>query len=322
MKAIVTGGMGFIGYNLCKALLDDEQDWDVLVIDDLSSGKEWNKWDDVDYVIGAIHDRDEKGTVVEYYTNEHEADVIFHLAAIPRVSYSVEFPFETTHSNVMGTMAVLEAARKSPKKVRVVYTSSSSIYGGADQLPTSVNYPANPQSPYAMQKWQGEEWCKLYANLYNLDVVSLRYFNVFGAHSYYGGAYSTVLSAWLYHLYVNPNIRPFLEGDGEQTRDFCYVDNVTKANILAALHKNDFHGEAFNVAQGLNNSLLVCQILLENISGKKLDLEMRPTRIGDVKHTLADYSKTYDVLGYVPTTDFEGQIRKMAEWYEKSYREN
>jgi len=325
MKAIITGGCGFIGYNLCKALLDHDIGWNIMVIDDLSSGKPWNKWDGITYIESPIQEslnEYPRETAIEYYARCHEPDVIFHLAAIPRVSYSVEFPFETTAANMMGTMGVFEAARKSKKKVRVVYTSSSSIYGGADELPTPVNCPSNSQSPYALQKWQGEEWGRMYASLYDLDIVSLRYFNVFGMASYYGGAYSTVLSAWLYSLYVDPATRPFLEGDGTQSRDFCYVDNVTQANILAALSEKDFHGEAFNIAQGSSHSLLDCKELLESISGKILDLEYKPERIGDVKHTLADISAAKNILGYEPTTNFEDQVRVMAKWYEKSYRKN
>jgi len=324
MKAIVTGGSGFIGYNLVKALLDNDWvKWEVMVIDDLSSGKKWNKWDGAEYQICSLEEKETNGdTKMGAAVKGFNPDVIFHLAAVPRVSYSVEHPFETTQSNVLSTMAVLDAARKYGKhNIRVVYASSSSIYGGADQLPTHVDYPANPQSPYAMQKWQGEEWCRLYAKRYSLDVVCLRYFNVIGAHSYYGGAYSTVLSAWLYSLYVDPSVKPFLEGDDQKTRDFCAVENVTQANILAAMYDRDrFEGEAFNIAQGSSHSLLDCKNLLEKISGKTLDLEMRPPRKGDVKHTLADIKSACSVLEYSPTTDFEKQVRTMAKWYETSYK--
>lgn len=333
MKAIVTGGCGFIGTNLVKALLDNEwKKWEVMVVDDLSSGKEWNKWDGVEYVETALEARlhtmgkdttSATGeTAIDTFVKEFKPDVIFHLAAVPRVSYSVEYPYETTQSNMLSTMAVLDAARKHGKhNIRVVYTSSSSIYGGADELPTSVDYPASPQSPYAMQKWHGEEWCRMYAKLYKLDVVCLRYFNVFGPHSYFGGAYSTVLSAWMYHLYVDTQVKPFLEDDGLQTRDFCAVENVCQANILAALYeKSHFEGQAFNVAQGSAHSLLDCKDLLERISRRRLHLEMRPPRVGDVKHTLADITRSQSVLEYSPTTDFEKQVRIMAEWYKDGYR--
>jgi len=330
MRAIVTGGMGFIGTNLVRALLDNTwEKWNVVVVDDLSSGKAWNKCPKVEYIITALDnslstESGNKDTVIGILVKDFQPDVIFHLAAVPRVSYSVEYPYETTQSNVLSTMAVLDAARKHGKQnIRVVNTSSSSIYGGADKMPTPSTCPAAPSSPYAMQKWQGEEWCKLYADLYKLDVVSLRYFNVFGPHSYYGGAYSTVLSGWLYSLYVDSSIKPFLEGDGLQSRDFCFVDNVCQANILAAVYdKGHFEGEAFNIAQGKAHTLLDCKEILERISGKTLDLEMRPPRVGDVRHTLADISLSRGVLEYAPTTDFENQVKEMADWYEHSYRQD
>lgn len=324
MRAIVTGGSGFIGYNLVKALLnDDSSNWGVLVIDNLSSGKSWNKHDGAEYIIAPL-ESGEGGDLsyIEHSVLNFKPDVIFHLAAVPRVSFSIEYPYETTESNVMSTISVLDAARKYGKPgIRVIYSSSSSIYGGADTLPTSPDCPSNPQSPYAMQKWQGEEWCKLYSKAYGLETICLRYFNVTGPHSYFGGAYSTVLSAWLYHLYIDSSYVPFLEGDGLQSRDFCAVENVCQANILAALSQhNVFKGESFNVAQGSSHTLLECKEILEKISGKKLTLECRPDRAGDVKHTLADITLTESILGYNPSVDFEAQVRKMAKWYENNYR--
>lgn len=321
MKAIITGGMGFIGHNLVRALIEDDwKDWEICVVDDLTSGKPWNKWADVEYCKGSLESKVGDGTYIDKIVKEFKPNIIFHLAAVPRVSYSVEYPFETTSSNVLSTLAVLDAVRKHANPLtRVVFSSSSSIYGGADVLPTPPTHPADPKSPYAMQKWQGEEWCRIYAKMYHMDVVSLRYFNVFGPHSYFGGAYSTVLSAWMYHLFVDRDSKPFLEGDGTQTRDFCFVKNVTDANLLAAMYQDKFDGEAFNVAQGSQTSLLECKALLEKISGRELDLEMRPPRVGDVKDTLADITTTKSVLGYTPTLDFEKQVRVMADWYEKSY---
>lgn len=315
MKAIVTGGLGFIGSNLCRKLVDIWKDWQVLVIDDLSSGKECNKIKHVEYVIKSIVQPGLMNEIVGTY----KPDVIFHFAALPRVSYSVEYPLKTTEVNLIGTMAILEAVRLHNKNTRIVYSSSSSVYGGAEVLPTPIGHPCDPQSPYAMQKYQSELWCKMYANLYDLDVVSLRYFNAFGPHSYYGGAYSTVLSAWLYFLYVDQSIPAFLEGDGTQTRDFCFIDNIVEANVLAAESDRIFCGETLNIAQGTAYSLLDCKDLLERISGKELKLEQRPPRIGDVKHTLADISESRKFLSYNPTVDFPGQVQCMANWYRDKY---
>jgi nucleoside-diphosphate-sugar epimerase len=319
MKAIVTGGAGFIGHNLCQQLMkNDWSRWTVCAVDDLSSGKAWNQVEGVKYYYEPIEN------VIDGLVQDFKPDVIFHLAAIPRVAYSVEYPYETTQANVMSTLALLEAVRKYKKyHTRIIFSSSSSVYGDVKALPTPISSPPNPQSPYALQKWQGEQWCKLYSSLYGLDTVSLRYFNVIGRHSYYGGAYSTVLSAWLHHLYVDPTSVPFLEGDGTQTRDFCGVENVVQANMLAAIYNQDnFHGEVFNVAQGASHSLLDCKRVLEQISGKTLNLEMRPPRKGDVKHTLADILVTKNLLGYRPDVNFERQVSDMADWYKHEYRTN
>jgi len=174
-------------------------------------------------------------------------------------------------------------------------------------------------APYAMEKLHAEQWCQTFASLYDLDVLSLRYFNVFGPYSLFGGAYSTVLSAWMYHLYVDPDYQPYLEGDGTQTRDFCFVDNVVQANLRAGTRKEQFSGQAYNIAQGTAHSLLDCKDLLEEISGKELLLEQRPPRIGDVKHTLADTSKATVDFGYEPVGNFADQVVEMARWYESSY---
>ena len=313
MKAIVTGGQGFIGHNLCKKLRQDN--WSVQVFDDLSTGSELNVVDGVEYNRVSILCPEFINTVINI-----QPEVIFHLAALPRVSYSVEHPVKTTQVNTLGTVSVLEAARCCTTPVRVVSTSSSSVYGGASELPTPEETPCDPQSPYALQKFQSEQWCKMYSSLYGLDVVSLRYFNVFGPYSRFGGAYSTVLSAWLYNLFFDENYTPFLEGDGSQSRDFCFVDNVVQANVLAATSAYKFNGEAFNVAQGSAHTLLECKELIESIAGKTLTLEQRPERVGDIEHTLADISLVGSRLGYKPTTDFKSQVLSMADWYAAEYR--
>jgi len=318
MKALVTGGCGFIGFEVCKKLI--EIGYEVVVVDDLSTGSKDNKLSNIKYFHNSIHDT----RCPPYYMSDYDYDydVIFHLAAIPRVSYSVEQTLTTTQANVISTVRLLDCLRnkKNGKDTKFIYSSSSSIYGGADQLPTPEEIPADPMSLYAMQKWQGEEWCRVYSKIYGLNTVCLRYFNVFGPGSKYGGAYSTVLSAWLYYLYKDKSIVPYLEGDGTQTRDFCYIDNVVQANILAAESDQIFQGDAFNISHGSLISLSDCQTLLEKISGEKLPLEMRPPRVGDVKHTLANIDKARQVLGYDPDTDLESQMRKTADWYKNEYK--
>ncbi|MCL4867715.1 MAG: NAD-dependent epimerase/dehydratase family protein [Anaerolineae bacterium] len=315
MRTVVTGSNGFIGYNLCKSL--QAQGHEVLGIDDLSSGLAENVVPGFRYEWVKIQDKERIAALFQ----EYQPDVVFHLAAIPRVSYSVEEPFASAEANLIGTISLLEGLVKAglAGKARLVNSSSSSIYGGAEQMPTPEHLPGSPKSPYALEKYQAEEWGRLFHHLYGLDVVSLRYFNVFGPHALFGGAYSTVLSAWLYHIYVDPTYQPFLEGDGTQTRDFCYVDNVVQANILAGTRPHSFQGEAFNIAQGQSYSLLECRDMIEELSGRKLALEMRPPRVGDVKHTLADIAAARRELGYEPTVDFLNQLRSMAEWYRLAY---
>lgn len=315
MRAIVTGSNGFIGYNLCQKL--KELDWQVLGIDDLSAGLAENVVDGFEYVHEKIQNRDKMVEVIGRF----RPNAIFHLAAIPRVAYSVENPFDTAEANILGTVSLLEGILRSGLigQTRFILSSSSAVYGGAEQLPTPEDYPSHPRSPYALQKHQDELWVKMFVELYGLDGLCLRYFNVFGPHSLFGGAYSTVLSAWLYHLYVDPDYQPYLEGDGTQSRDFCFVDNVVQANLLAATRERPFTGQPLNVAQGKAHTLLEVKEMLEEIAGRELPLEKRPSRIGDVNHTLADISQAQAELGYNPSTDFINQLNRMAEWYRTSY---
>jgi UDP-glucose 4-epimerase len=315
MRAIVTGCHGFIGYNLSKKL--KELDWQVIGIDDLSSGLAENRVAGFEYIHEKIQNRDRMAEVL----GDFRPNVIFHFAAIPRVGYSVENPFDTTEANVLGTVSLLEGIIKSGlvEQTRFVMSSSSSVYGGAELRPTPEDYAANPRSPYALQKYQDELWVKMFVELYGLDALTLRYFNVFGPHAIFGGAYSTVLTAWFYHLYVRPDYQPYLEGDGSQSRDFCFVDNVIQANVLAATRERPFSGQPINVAQGKAHTLLEVKEMLEEISGRELHLEKRPPRVGDVDHTLADISRAKEELGYAPSTDFLNQLAIMAEWYRTSY---
>lgn len=315
MRAIVTGCHGFIGYNLCQKL--KELDWQVLGIDDLSAGLAENIVDGFEYVHEKIQNRDKMVEVIGRF----RPNAIFHLAAIPRVAYSVENPFDTAEANILGTVSLLEGILRSGLigQTRFILSSSSAVYGGAELMPTPEDHPSNPRSPYALQKYQDELWVKLFVELYGLDGLCLRYFNVFGPHSLFGGAYSTVLSAWLYHLYVDPHYQPYLEGDGTQSRDFCFVDNVVQANLLAATRERPFSGQPLNVAQGKAHTLLEAKEMLEEISGRELHLEKRPPRVGDVNHTLADISQARAELGYNPSTDFTNQLAKMAEWYRTAY---
>lgn len=318
MRAVVTGGCGFIGYNLCKYLNTDSLcDWDVIVIDDLSTGDKKNVVDSVKfkYIFEPITQQ-----LCEPIFRKQHTQVVFHLASVPRVSYSVEYPLETFKSNTLAAISLFESVRKSNMHCRIINSSSSSVYGGSVDFPTKEDHKCEPKSPYALEKYETEKWAQMYANLYDMDIVSLRYFNVFGEGSKFGGAYSTVLSAWMYHLFVDQNYIPFLEGDGSQSRDFCYIDNVVNANILCTESKIDkFNGQCYNIAHGESHTLLACKDILEDICGSELKLEHRPDREGDVKHTLADISAAKKDFRYNPKVEFKLQVKKMCEWYSNYY---
>jgi UDP-glucose 4-epimerase len=256
------------------------------------------------------------GKILEKIFSKHKPEYIFHFAAIPRVSYSVQNPLQTTNVNIDGTVNLLEKANKYGVK-RLILSSSSSVYGGAKKLPTkeSENFP-DPKSPYAAQKYADEIFCKIFSDLYSIDTVCLRYFNVFGPGQYGDSAYSTVVSAWLESLYFPKNKKAFIEGDGKQSRDFCYVDNVINANILAMKSKKNFKGETFNIAHGERTSVNEVKDLIEKYTNKKIDLEKRPKRIGDVLHTHADVSKAKKWFGYEPYVRFEEGLKKTVKWFE------
>jgi len=241
-----------------------------------------------------------------------EFDVVFHVAAIPRVAYSVAEPYKTTDVNVAKTVNFLKACVDG-KVRRIVFSSSSSVYGGAEELPTPVDYPKNPKSPYAWQKSSIEDFTKIMCELYEeTDVVCLRYFNVFGPGQFGGSPYSTAISAWCDAIKNEKQLRK--DGTGDQSRDFSYIDNVVDANILAMNCDKKFTGECYNIACGdriSNNQIL------EKFKQRfgELDIKQAPFRAGDVMHTQADISKTISDLGYKPTTKFWEGLEKTFEWW-------
>ena len=303
MKALVTGGAGFIGSNLAKRLFDDG--WSVDIVDDLSNGHtEFLKG------IGGIKFyHDFASDIILERIKDGFYDVVFHQAAVPRVSYSVEHPFETTDTNINKTVKLMEACIGNVK--RFVFASSSSVYGGADVLPTSETEPKRPVSPYALQKSVIEEYGKLFHKLYGLETVCLRYFNVFGPNQYGDSPYSTAISAWCHAVKHGTTLRS--DGDGEQSRDLCYVDNVVDANVIVATAEREFAGDCFNVACGDRTSN---NEILEFFKEKYKDIEIfhAPERAGDVKHTQADVS-ALEELGYEPKVKFWDGLERTIEWW-------
>jgi nucleoside-diphosphate-sugar epimerase len=329
-KALVTGGCGFIGSNLTKELV--RLGWEVDVVDNMSNGhlelleglKTRVLPNGSFYTAFAMQDniKREHGEVLviqDDYTDQNvlngifqgSYDVIFHQAAIPRVSYSVENPSHTTDENISKTMMLFETAAGNVD--RIVWASSSSVYGGAKNMPTEETEPKNPKSPYAWQKSAIEDFAKFAYDLYNLDIVCLRYFNVFGPGQYGDSPYSTAVSSWCHAIKNDQECRS--DGDGEQSRDMCFIDNVVSANILAAKRKNPFKGECYNIAcnrRVSNNEIL--EHLKERFKDK-VKVRHAPERPGDVKHTRAAIQKAKRDFGYEPLVHFWEGLEKTIRWW-------
>ena len=327
--ALVTGGCGFIGSSLVKELV--KLGWQVDIVDNMSNGHlelleglklrvlpngsfyTAYKMQDIpraqDEVLVMQDDFADDNILNGIYQGTYNA--IFHQAAMPRVSYSVENPFETTNENISKTVKLFESA--SGTVDRIVWASSSSVYGGSENLPTKETESKDIKSPYAWQKSAIEDFSKLAYDLYNLDIVCLRYFNVFGPGQYGDSPYSTAVSAWCNSIKKDQECRS--DGDGEQTRDMCYIDNVVSANILAAQKKEPFKGACYNI--GCNRSVSNNEILeaLKEKFGEKVKVIHAPVRAGDVKHTLADVSKAKKDFGYEPLVHFWEGLEKTIHWW-------
>ncbi len=245
---------------------------------------------------------------------------VLHLAALPQVAYSMQEPLRSAASNALGALAVLQALARAglADRTRLVLASSSSVYGGARARPTPETHPCRPASPYALAKLQAEQWAQLFHRLRGQDVVCLRYFNVYGPFARFGGAYSGVIPAWLHSLYVDPSSQPHLAGDGRQTRDFAFVDDVVQANLAAATRAQGFAGETLNIGSGRAHSLLELREALESLTGRPLPLARRPPRPGDVDHALADISRARTELAYEPATGLRSGLARTIAWFREA----
>ena len=310
-KYLITGGAGFIGCNMARFLLGKGHD--VVVLDNFSTGKRENVTD----ILGRIElieaDIRDRGAIERAATS---CAAIFHLAALGSVPRSVEDPLTSHDVNVNGTINVLEVARsKGPR--RVVFAASSSAYGNQVELPKHEKMVPSPISPYAASKLAGESYMQAYAASYGLETLCLRYFNVFGPFQDPQGAYAAVIPAWVSRLLRGQS--PIVYGDGEQSRDFCYIGNVCQANWLAAnADAKACNGQTLNIACNKSTSLNEILKLLNRLLGTKVEAIYQPLRAGDVKHSLADISAAAAVIGYKPEVFFEEGLKKSIEWYRKS----
>jgi nucleoside-diphosphate-sugar epimerase len=306
MRVLVTGGGGFIGANLVERLLADGRD--VRVLDNFATGHRHNLnefADSIELIEGDI----------QSYERVHNAvrgcEIVYHQAALPSVPRSIQDPLTSTAVNVTGTLNVLLAARDEGVR-RVVAASSSSIYGANPALPKDEEMPTLPISPYATSKLAIEGYCRSFALVYGLETVCLRYFNIFGSRQDPLSAYAAVIPKFI--LALLDGRAPTIHGDGEQSRDFTYIDNAVDANVRAA-EADGVSGQAFNIACGERISLNELYAEIQALAGTSIEPEHTESRPGDVKHSLADISRAREALGYQVTIDVREGLRRTFDWY-------
>ncbi len=306
---LVTGGAGFIGSNLCEAILN--LGYKVRCLDDLSTGKQANvdlfiNHPNYEFIKGDIKDLD---TCIKACEG---VDYVLNQAAWGSVPRSIEMPLFYCANNIQGTLNMMEAARQKGVK-KFVYASSSSVYGDEAHLPKKEGIEGNLLSPYALTKRCDEEWAKMYTMHYGLDTYGLRYFNVFGRRQDPNGAYAAVIPKFIKML-LNDE-RPTINGDGQQSRDFTYIENVIEANLKACLAPHEAAGQAFNIAYGGREYLNDIYKTLVDALGKDIQPIYGPDRKGDIKHSNADISKARELLGYDPEYDFHRGLNEAIDWY-------
>ncbi len=305
-KVLITGGAGFIGSHLAAAIV--ERGCEVTILDNLSTGKLENMAsfrEKIRFVEGSITDADVVADCCK------GIDTVFHEAALASVPRSVDDPFTSNLHNIDGTLNVLIGARDAGVK-RLVYAASSSAYGDSETLPKREDMPYAPMSPYAVQKYVGELYLKVFADLYGLSTIGLRYFNIFGPRQDPASQYAAVIPIFITKLLAGE--APTINGDGSYSRDFTYIDNVVHANILAA-EAPDPGGVTVNMACGDRFSLNELYECIQDCADKHLEPNYGPARAGDVPHSLADIGLAREVIGYEPLIDFKTGLAKTVAWY-------
>lgn len=320
MRVLVTGGMGFIGSHLVKKLHILNHTIDI--VDNLYSGREdrLSQLEIRDSFPGLIYKKEERN-FIRFFKDDFAGsvldivasgiyDVIYHLAAMPQVSFSIDNPAETSENNLNKTIKLFDAARIG--STRVVFSSSCAVYGNTTDLPVRESVVKSPISPYAWQKSACEDVANLFCRLYKeSDIVCLRYFNVYGPEQYGDSPYASAVSAWCHAIKNNSICRS--DGDGTQSRDMCYVDDVVTANILASEKSKRHNGECYNIASGktvTNNEIL--EYFTDNF---KIKIRKAPRREGDIMHMHAEISKSKEGLGYEPKVEFWEGLEKTFKWW-------
>lgn len=309
---LVTGGAGFIGSNLCEAILN--MGYRVRCLDDLSTGKREN----VEMFLDHPNYTFMKGDIKNFDTcmkATEGVDYVLHQAAWGSVPRSIEMPMFYAHNNIMGTMNMLEASHKNGVK-RFVYASSSSVYGDEPVLPKCEGREGNLLSPYAVGKRVNEECAKQYTMHCGLETIGLRYFNVFGRRQDPNGAYAAVIPKFLKQLLSGET--PTIHGDGKQSRDFTYIENVIEANLKSCLAPKEASGQAYNIAYGGREYLIDIYYGLTKALNLDVEPHFGPERAGDIKHSNADISKARNLLGYDPSWSFERGIQAAIAWYKEN----
>ena len=306
-RALVTGGAGFIGSHIVEALV--QLGAEVVVLDDLSAGRRDNfaPFKLKEFIGASILDREAVALAMR------GVNIVFHQAAMASVPLSIEKPREFYEVNVIGTLNVLQAAAEAKVK-RVTFAASSSAYGETEILPKVEAFPPEPLSPYAASKVAGEGLMRAWSNCYGIDTISLRYFNIFGPRQSADSAYAAVIAAFAKSMLAGK--RPQIFGDGEQSRDFTYVDNAVHANLLAARSAKSLRGDILNIACGKRITLnQLAKTMSDALDRSDLMPTHQPSRKGDVKHSLADLTHAKNVIGYEPIVDFPTGLRATLEWY-------
>jgi UDP-glucose 4-epimerase len=310
-RFLITGGAGFIGSNLARRLLSMGEE--VVILDDLSTGKMENLEDisgRTKMVVGDICD------IAKVREAMAGVNYVFHHAAVVSVPRSVDDPVRTNEVNVDGTLNCLEVAREVGAR-RFVYAASSSAYGDSEELPKHEDMKPHPLSPYGVSKLVGEMYCRVFYEVYGLPTVSLRYFNIFGPYQDPHSQYAAVVPIFIAKLLSDQS--PLIFGDGEQSRDFTYIDNAIQANLLA-VRSDKADGKVINVACGARYTLNELVESLKTLIGSKADPTYVEPRAGDIKHSMGDISTAHDLLGYVPEVSFEDGLQRTVDWFRSRAR--